>query len=265
MPQTIKGQPIDQRTTALNLPLPHLDNWQDDDVPRLRGALVLLDFLIAALQAEKAGAADLNALAGELRNALGLKAGAKELQDTAAELRNALGLKAAAKDLQDIAAELRNSLGLKADANAVVKSWAGKKGDVAPVFADLGGKPNTLAGYGITDGAAKSTTLAGYGIADGAKRLPPEFVSAPFTAQDGGVYLCATGGGPFYAFMPANPRIGSIVTFIDMDGAFDAYPLTLNGNGNPFYFQPENYVLDQKGQGRTFIYYNSALGWTIYV
>ncbi|MDT0137281.1 pyocin knob domain-containing protein [Acidovorax sp. PRC11] len=165
MPQTIKGQPIDQKTAALNLPLPHLDNWQDDDVPRLRGALVLLDFIIAALQAEKAGAADLNALAGELRNALGLKAGAKELQDTAAELRNTLGLKAAAKDLQDIAAELRNALGLKADANGVVKSWAGRRGDIAPVFADLGGRPDSLAGYGIQnfragEGLAENVHLA---------------------------------------------------------------------------------------------------------
>ncbi len=47
MPQTIKGQPIDERTAALQLPLPHLSNWQDDDVPRLRTALDLID---AAMQ-----------------------------------------------------------------------------------------------------------------------------------------------------------------------------------------------------------------------
>lgn len=34
---------IDQRTTNLGLPLPHPDNWLDEDVPRLRSAFSLLD------------------------------------------------------------------------------------------------------------------------------------------------------------------------------------------------------------------------------
>lgn len=34
---------IDQRTTNLALPLPHPDNWIDEDVVRLRGAFALLD------------------------------------------------------------------------------------------------------------------------------------------------------------------------------------------------------------------------------
>lgn len=47
MPQTIKGQPIDDKTAALHLPLPHLSNWQDDDIPRVRIALDMID---AAMQ-----------------------------------------------------------------------------------------------------------------------------------------------------------------------------------------------------------------------
>lgn len=47
MPTTLQGHPIDQRTDALGLPLPHIDNWHEDDVPRLRTAFELLD---AALQ-----------------------------------------------------------------------------------------------------------------------------------------------------------------------------------------------------------------------
>ena len=35
---------IDQRTTNLGLPLPHPDNWLDEDVPRLRYAFGLLDY-----------------------------------------------------------------------------------------------------------------------------------------------------------------------------------------------------------------------------
>ena len=37
------GQPIDDRTAALGLPLPHIGNYQEDDVPRLRAALELID------------------------------------------------------------------------------------------------------------------------------------------------------------------------------------------------------------------------------
>ena len=37
------GQPIDERTAALALPLPHIGNYQEDDVPRLRAALELID------------------------------------------------------------------------------------------------------------------------------------------------------------------------------------------------------------------------------
>ena len=37
------GQPIDERTAALALPLPHIGNYQEDDVPRLRTALELID------------------------------------------------------------------------------------------------------------------------------------------------------------------------------------------------------------------------------
>ena len=43
MPTTLQGQPIDQRTAALALPLPHIDNWHEDDVPRLRTAFEMLD------------------------------------------------------------------------------------------------------------------------------------------------------------------------------------------------------------------------------
>ena len=37
------GQPLDERTAALALPLPHIGNYQEDDVPRLRAALELID------------------------------------------------------------------------------------------------------------------------------------------------------------------------------------------------------------------------------
>lgn len=43
------GQPIDERTAALALPLPHIGNYQEDDVPRLRAALELIDTALQLL------------------------------------------------------------------------------------------------------------------------------------------------------------------------------------------------------------------------
>ena len=66
------GQPIDERTDALALPLPHIGNYQEDDVPRLRTALQLMgldmdsrdDALAAADQALDARAVLLEYAAG---------------------------------------------------------------------------------------------------------------------------------------------------------------------------------------------------------
>lgn len=49
MPMTLIGQPIDQRTDTLGLPLPHIDNWQEDDVPRMREAIALIDLAVHLL------------------------------------------------------------------------------------------------------------------------------------------------------------------------------------------------------------------------
>lgn len=85
-----------------------------------------------------------------------------------------------------------------------------------------------------------------------------------FTAQPGGVYLCDMTVGPYVGALPANPNFGCMVTFVDMVNKFDVANLTVDRNGQPIYFAGDNYVLDQKGQGRTFIYYNEYLGWVIY-
>lgn len=39
----ILGQPVDERTAALSIPLPSLANYHEDDVPRMRAALELID------------------------------------------------------------------------------------------------------------------------------------------------------------------------------------------------------------------------------
>ncbi len=72
---------IDNRTPALDLPLPHPDNDLEQDVPRLRAALCALDTIVAA----KANGADIQAALAAL---IGL---APPALDTLAELAAALG------------------------------------------------------------------------------------------------------------------------------------------------------------------------------
>lgn len=48
---------IDERTTHLNLPLPHAENLLEDDVQRIRQALTGLDAAVAQQQAQMAASA----------------------------------------------------------------------------------------------------------------------------------------------------------------------------------------------------------------
>lgn len=116
---------------------------------------------------------------------------------------------------------------------------------------------------GLT-GALNLTTLDAYGITDAAKRLTAEVKTAAFTAVDGCVYACDTSGGAFTATLPASPQPGWTVTFIDYASTFDAANLTVARNGSNIFGLADNYVLDQKNRGRTFVYVNSTKGWMIY-
>lgn len=117
MPTTIQGQPIDQRTEFAVLPLPHIDNWQEDDVPRLRQAIELIDAAIQLLSLEQDTKADqqaLDALALSTANALALKASAASVQALANNTADALALKASADALATAVATLNTAIATKA-------------------------------------------------------------------------------------------------------------------------------------------------------
>ncbi len=126
------GQPIDQRTALLGLLLPHLENDQRDDVPRLRNALGVLDQLVADRVTQAQLVAAVAALVGSSPAAL----------DTLQELADALD-----KD-PHFATTMTNKLAALQAAIAAI------------TFATLQGKPNTLGGYGITDARSKVTSSA---------------------------------------------------------------------------------------------------------
>lgn len=52
---------------------------------------------------------------------------------------------------------------------AGVSSWAGKSGNVAPLFSDLGGRPSSLAGYGVTTLVGLSEGGTGAATAEAAR------------------------------------------------------------------------------------------------
>lgn len=106
------GDPVDERTPTLNLPLPHRLNDSRDDVERLRQALDLIDTaqqLVELALADKAEDTDLAALALSTGNALALKASTasvealdESLSEALAALTAAIAGKEAKKDALEI-------------------------------------------------------------------------------------------------------------------------------------------------------------------
>lgn len=112
-------------------------------------------------------------------------------------------------------------------------------------------------------GALVKNTLAGYGIDDASVSLPAEVKSSAFTAVNGGRYACDTSGGAFTATLPANPSAGWSCTFLDYAGNFATANLAVARNGKNILGVADDYALDQKNGGRTFIYSDETKGWLV--
>ena len=111
------GNPVDERTPTLNLPLPNLLNDSRDDVKRLRQALDLIDMaqqLVELALADKAEDTDLAALAVSTGNALALKASTASLNALAQSTSDALALKASADALATAVGTLNTAIATKA-------------------------------------------------------------------------------------------------------------------------------------------------------
>lgn len=137
------GDPVDERTPALELPLPNLLNDTRDDVPRLRSALGIVDSALDALAqavATKAEGTDLQDLA----------------QSNAQDLAN--GLQDAAQDLADLAAVVAT----KAAGADVALLTQGAARASAAVVAYAGGRPTSVT---QTVGGQAHVTAIGYDAA----------------------------------------------------------------------------------------------------
>lgn len=111
------GNPVDERTPTLNLPLPHRLNDSRDDVQRLREALDLIDAaqqLVELALADKAEGTELDALALSTANALAAKASTASVEALATSTADALALKASADALANSVATLNAAIATKA-------------------------------------------------------------------------------------------------------------------------------------------------------
>ena len=117
-----QGNPVDERTPTLGLPLPNRLNDSRDDVERLRQALDLIDAaqqLVELALADKAEDTELAALSQSVAQALDLKASAASLNALAQSTNDALALKASAASLNALSQSTTDALALKASADAL--------------------------------------------------------------------------------------------------------------------------------------------------
>ena len=111
------GDPVDERTPTLNLPLPHRLNDSRDDVERLRQALDLIDTaqqLVELALADKAEGTELAALAQSTATALASKASTASVESLAQATADALALKASADALATAVGTLNAAIATKA-------------------------------------------------------------------------------------------------------------------------------------------------------
>ena len=111
------GNPVDERTPTLSLPLPHRLNDSRDDVERLRQALDLIDAaqqLVELALADKAEDTELAALSQSMAQALALKASTASLNALSQSTTDALALKASADALANAVTTLNAAIATKA-------------------------------------------------------------------------------------------------------------------------------------------------------
>lgn len=210
-------------TQYLALPLPHPDNELEEDVSRLRDAFSAVDV--------------------ELHGAKSDLLEKRDKSDTIEVVDGGTGATSAADARANLDVPGRNGEGATGE-------W--------PI--DISGRATAVPFDGIED---RPTTLAGYGFADAQIKLSIQVKNAAFVAVNGGRYSCDTSAGAFTMTLPATPQAGWEVEVLDHAGSFDTKNLTVARNGANMLGVADDYVLDQRYRGRTFVYVNAVKGWLV--
>jgi hypothetical protein len=121
----------------------------------------------------------------------------------------------------------------------------------------------TLGASGDTINLASGASQSGFGRTGTVDWVTDSIKTATFTAVSGKGYFCNTTGGAFEMDLPAGAA-GSIVSVQDYNNTFDTYNLTVDPNGSEKINggdAGEPVELKVEGQGVTFVYVDSTVGW----
>jgi hypothetical protein len=125
------------------------------------------------------------------------------------------------------------------------------------------GSTLTLGGSGTAVTLAAGATQSGFGRTGTVDWQTGSIKTATFTAANGEGYFCNTAGGSFEVDLPAGSA-GAIVSIQDYNNTFDSNRLTVDPNGSEKInggAAGEPVQLETEGQGVTFIYIDSTVGW----
>ena len=121
----------------------------------------------------------------------------------------------------------------------------------------------TLGASGDTIALACGASQTGFGRTGTVDWQTGSIKTATFTAATGEGYFCNTTAGAFELDLPAGAA-GSIVSIQDYNNTFDTYALTVDPNGSEKINggdAGDPVILDTEGQGVTFVYIDSTVGW----
>jgi hypothetical protein len=121
----------------------------------------------------------------------------------------------------------------------------------------------TLGASGDTVTLGSGASQSGFGRTGTVDWQTGSIKTATFTAANGEGYFCNTTGGSFTVNLPAGSA-GAIVSIQDYNNTFDTNRLTVDANGSEKInggVAGEPVQLETEGQGVTFVYIDSTVGW----
>ena len=121
----------------------------------------------------------------------------------------------------------------------------------------------TIGASGDTVSLASGASQTGFGRTGTVDWQTGSIKTATFTAVNGEGYFCNTTGGSFEVDLPAGSA-GAIVSIQDYNNTFDSNRLTVDPNGSEKInggAAGEPVQLETEGQGVTFVYIDSTVGW----
>ena len=121
----------------------------------------------------------------------------------------------------------------------------------------------TLGRCGGTVALASGASQTGFGRTGTVDWQTGSIKTATFTAVSGQGFFCDTNGGAFEVDLPAGSA-GAIVSIQDYRNTFDTHNLTVDPNGSEKInggSAGDPVVLSTEGQGVTFVYIDSTVGW----